>query len=158
METEPPQHRRVPAWAHVALGGLFGAAARDAVHQALPAAGGAFPWATFVVNLSGAFALGVLLEALVRAGGDRGRRRQARLVLGTGFLGAFTTYSTLAVEADLLVRGAHAVVAVLYVAASVVGGLLTVTAGMTVAAGGHRWQQARLAVDPDLDAEGDGYR
>jgi CrcB protein len=140
------------------MGGLLGAAARDAVHQALPAAGGAFPWATFVVNLGGAFLLGALLEALVRAGDDHGRRRRARLVVGTGFLGAFTTYSTLAVEADLLVRGAHVGVAVLYVAASVVGGLLMVTAGMAAAAGGHQWQQARLTVDPDLDAEGDTHR
>lgn len=116
----------------VACGGVFGAAARDAVEQALPTPRNGFPLATMLVNLVGAFLLGVLLEALVRAGADSGWRRRARLLAGTGFIGAFTTYSTFAVEADLLVRAGRGAVAAGYVLATVVGGLVAAVAGIVV--------------------------
>src|SRR5579875_3485386 len=51
----------------VTTGGLFGAAAREAIEQLLPTAPRAFPVATFLINLTGAFILGFLLEALVRS-------------------------------------------------------------------------------------------
>ncbi|HET9690947.1 MAG TPA: CrcB family protein, partial [Acidimicrobiales bacterium] len=90
-------HHTPTAMALVVVGGFAGAGGREAVEQALPPSPGAFPVATFAINLAGAFVLGALLEALVRAGDDTGWRRRARLVAGTGFCGAFTTYSTLAV-------------------------------------------------------------
>ena len=114
----------------VALGGLFGAAARQAVEQALPTRTGTFPVATFIINVGGAFLLGLVLEALARSGPDTGWWRAARLALGPGFLGAFTTYSTFAIESDLLVRGSHVGTAAGYLAASVVAGLAAAWAGM----------------------------
>ena len=123
---------RLQQYALVAGGGLFGAAARQAVEEALPTHSGAFPLATFLINVTGAFLLGLVLEALARSGPDIGWWRAARLTLGPGFLGAFTTYSTLAIESDLLVRGSHFGTAAGYVAASVVAGLAAAYAGIVL--------------------------
>jgi CrcB protein len=146
-----PLHRHVPALSCVAGGAIFGAAARDALEQAIPTPGSGLPIATGVINLLGAFLLGALLEALARAGDDRGRRRRLRLTFGTGFLGAFTTYSTFALETDQLVQRSHALLAVGYVAVSVLGGLLAVVAGVVVAGGRRRPAVAARPVDPDLE-------
>jgi CrcB protein len=137
----------------VLVGGVFGAAAREAMEQAITTPKDAFPLATFVVNLSGAFLLGVVLEALVRSGDDSGRRRTARLVAGTGFMGAFTTYSTFALEADLLLRAGHPVLALGYVVATLAGGLAATGAGIAFAAGRARRSITLLPVDSDVDIE-----
>ncbi|MBE7370387.1 fluoride efflux transporter FluC [Dermacoccus barathri] len=100
-----PAHRHPRAVTLVALGGALGAVARFGVAEALPHAYGDVAWATFVVNIAGAFVLGCLLEALTRSGPDTGARRSVRLVLGTGFCGAFTTYSTFAHDIVTLDRG-----------------------------------------------------
>ena len=63
------------------------------------------------------------------------RRRQARLLLGTGFLGGFTTYSALAVEADGLLRGGRVGLAVAYALTTVVVGLVASLAGVITARG-----------------------
>ncbi|WP_135827736.1 fluoride efflux transporter FluC [Halorussus halobius] len=87
---------RLRPLALVALGGFAGAVARHGVGAALP---GGFPWATLAVNVAGSFALGALLfeERLVgRLGAE------ARLLVGTGLLSSFTTYSTFAVETAAL--------------------------------------------------------
>lgn len=131
-----PVHHRPGALAAVFAGGLAGTPARYALSLALPSRPGHWPSGTFVTNLVGAFALGVLLQALARAGDDVGRRRLLRLGLGTGFLGAFTTYSALAVETDLLVRDGRPGLAAAYALASVTGGLLLAAAGL--AAGARR--------------------
>ncbi len=135
----------------VAVGGLFGAGAREAVGQALPAAAGTFPVAILLINLSGAFLLGLLLEGLVRAGDDSGGRRRARLLGGTGFLGAFTTYSTFAVQADLLVRAGRPATAVAYAAATVLGGVLATSAGIALGALGPWRRGPELPIDPEAD-------
>lgn len=126
-------HRQPRLIALVALGGLLGTPARYAVEQAEPTRAGHWPTATFVVNLGGAFALGFLLEALQRQRADVGRSRQLRLLLGTGFLASFTTYSTFAVEADLLVREHHGALAGGYAAATLVGGICATVAGLALA-------------------------
>lgn len=92
--THRPLHQQPLAIGFVALGGALGALARYGVAQGL--SHGSWPWATLVVNLVGAFALGLLLEALSRSGDDFGARQRLRLTAGTGFCGAFTTYSTFA--------------------------------------------------------------
>lgn len=135
-------------------GGVLGAAARDAVEQALATARDAFPTATFAINLSGAFALGLLLEALVRSGDDLGWRRKARLIGGTGFCGAFTTYSTLAVESVQLVRHGAWPTAFGYVVASFIGGLIFATLGIVAGATHARWSTTDLPVDPDIEGYG----
>jgi len=124
--------RRHGASVAVALGtgGVIGALARYAVARALPVASGAFPWSTFVINVSGSLALGFVVVWLLER---FPRDRFARLFVGTGIIGAYTTFSTLEVDAALLVRDHHVLVAVLYVVASLAAGLVAVWFGTYVA-------------------------
>jgi CrcB protein len=122
----------------VLLGGVVGTPLRYAVGLALPTRPGAWPGGTLAVNLLGAFLLGVLLETLVRRGSDAGGRRLLRLGLGTGILGSFTTYSTLAVETDLLLHAARPGLAAAYALVSVGAGLLASGLGIAAGAARHR--------------------
>jgi CrcB protein len=132
-----PAHARPGLLALVAVGGAVGATLRHAVARALPTGAGDFPTATFVTNLAGAFVLGVLLEALARLGPDAGPRRLVRLGVGTGVLGAFTTYSTLAVEVTVLGRDGHAGLGASYGLLSAVAGFLAAVAGIALGSRGR---------------------
>lgn len=117
----------------VALGGVPGALARYGLGLALPDPGG-WPLPTLVINLVGAFVLGVLLEVLTRSGPDHGARRTIRLLVGTGFLGAFTTYSTFAVDADRLFVAGRFGAGLGYLAASLLGGVVAAFLGIWLGA------------------------
>ncbi|AEE45366.1 camphor resistance protein CrcB [Cellulomonas fimi] len=117
----------------VAAGGAVGTVARYGLAQLLPPGDGV-PWATLTANVVGAFLLGLLLEALARSGPDVGRRRLARLGLGTGVLGGFTTYSAFAVELDARLRDGHALLALGYAAGSIALGLAACALGVVVGA------------------------
>ncbi|WP_067652104.1 fluoride efflux transporter FluC [Nocardia harenae] len=127
----------------VGAGGLAGAALRYRLGVWFPHRAGGWPGATFAVNVTGAFLLGLLLEALVRMGPDTGARQRVRLTVGTGFLGAFTTYSTLAVDTDLLLRAGHPGTAAAYAVGTVLAGGLASTAGIALGALLHRRGAAR---------------
>lgn len=116
----------------VFLGGVFGTAARHVLGDAVGTIHH-FPLGTFIINIAGAFALGLLLEWLVLDGLDAGRRRGIRLLIGTGFLGGFTTYSALAVDTDSLLRSDHLPMAAGYAVGTVVLGLFASVAGIAVA-------------------------
>jgi CrcB protein len=116
----------------VALGGMAGSLARYGVERLLGTSDG-LPVGTLTVNLVGAFVLGVLLEGLATRGSDVGHRRAVRLLVGTGFLGGFTTYSALAVETDGLLRDGRVALALLYVLTTVVVGLMASLAGVLCA-------------------------
>lgn len=88
------------------------------------------PWATLIVNVAGAFLLGLLLEALLHAGAETSRIRLARLALGTGVLGGFTTYSALALELHELLADGRFATAVGYGLGSVSAGLLACVLGI----------------------------
>ncbi|GAB7071255.1 fluoride efflux transporter CrcB [Mycobacterium hodleri] len=133
-----PLHLRPSALAWVFAGGVVGTALRYYGEVLLPHDGAAWPWATFGINLVGAFVLGALLEALARLGDDSGWRLRARLFAGTGVCGAFTTYSTFALEAVLLTRNGHLGTAIAYGLVSVVGGVLAAWLGIVVASAVHR--------------------
>ncbi|MGX5714922.1 fluoride efflux transporter FluC [Arthrobacter sp. MAHUQ-56] len=135
--TRRPVHLHPGFVAVVVLGGILGALARYGLGTVLPAPAG-WPLPTLAINLAGAFLLGALLEGLVRRGPDAGRRRVIRLLAGTGFLGAFTTYSTLALETNTLLGAGRSTDALLYVAATLVGGAMATVAGIALAAGHHR--------------------
>jgi protein CrcB len=102
------------SWFYVALGGAAGSLARHGVGLALAGAAG-FPWGTLLVNWLGSALIGIAFG--LGLGGE------ARLLLVTGFLGGFTTFSAFSLEAAVLAERS-APLAALYVVASVAGGLL----------------------------------
>ncbi|WP_159621623.1 CrcB family protein [Ruania rhizosphaerae] len=116
----------------VALGGAIGTLARFGLAESLPTPDGV-PWATLTANLLGSFLLGVLLEALARAGEENRVRRAVRLGLGTGLLGGFTTFSSLALETERLLVDGEVGIASMYMLVSLVLGLLAALAGIAVA-------------------------
>jgi CrcB protein len=135
--TAPPHaraaHLRPSMLAVVAVGGALGTAAREAVSLTIPTVGG-LPLAILVINVAGAFVLGVLLEALVRNGPDSGGRRLLRLGAGTGFCGGFTTYSTLAAGTAELLGSGTTGIAVGYAVGSVLLGTTAAWVGVAVGA------------------------
>ena len=114
----------------VGLGGAIGAPARYGIAQLVDITPGTFPWGTFWINVTGSFALGFLLVVLSER---LGPTRYLRPLLATGFLGAYTTYSTFAVEVDLLVKNGHVPIALVYAITSFTVGWLAVWAGMSLA-------------------------
>jgi len=132
-----PLHLRASALGWVFAGGIVGTALRYHIENLLPHDGSGWPWATFLINLGGAFVLGGLLEVLARLGDDSGWRQRARLCAGTGGCGAFTTYSTFALEVVLLGRHGHMGTAVSYGVLSVVGGIVTAWLGIVTMASVH---------------------
>ncbi|TKV26377.1 CrcB family protein [Arthrobacter sp. NamB2] len=124
-----PSHTRPAHLGLVFAGGMAGTLARFALAELIPTPA-ALPLGILLINLTGAFALGLLLEALARRGPDEGRRRALRLLFGTGFLGGFTTYSALAVDSALLLDTGRVVEGLAYLAVSVVVGLSATAAGI----------------------------
>jgi fluoride exporter len=113
------------AWTGVALLGAAGAWARFRLGAAVAARWpSAFPFGTLAVNLSGGFLLGLLTGLSVT--GD------ALLVLGTGLLGAYTTFSTWMLEAQRLGEDGAWAAMWLYLLGSMVAGLVTTGLGWTL--------------------------
>jgi fluoride exporter len=119
-----------PVMAAVALGGALGAPARYGISLAVHVTPGTFPWGTFWTNVSGSFVLGLVLTFLLERFPPS---RFLRPFVATGFLGAFTTYSTFAVETDLLVRNGHVGVAAAYALGSLAAGFTAVWVGIVLA-------------------------
>jgi CrcB protein len=98
------------------------------------AGGSQLPLTTLMINLVGAFLLGVLLERVGRATAEPERRRLVRLFAGTGFLGGFTTYSALATEVVQLGQAGLAAQAVAYALGTVLLGAVASLAGILAGA------------------------
>jgi fluoride exporter len=105
-------------------GRRVGATARYAALVLWPAAPGAFPWATFWVNVLGCALIGVLM-VLVSEGG-RSAHPLVRPFLGVGVLGGFTTFSTYALDFSELLEREEADTAMAYAAGTVVGAMAAV--------------------------------
>jgi CrcB protein len=116
----------VAVWA----GGFAGAVLRALVGDWLPHDADVWPWSTLLVNVAGAALLGWLVVRLP-VGGTR------RALLGTGFCGALTTFSTMQLEVLHLLDAGRGGLAVLYVGVSVAAGLAA------VALAGRRREEAR---------------
>lgn len=124
----------------VGLGGFVGGILRYVIGQAWPTPVVGFPWATFVINTSGTFALALLLIVVLEVLPPTTYLRPA---LGTGVCGAYTTFSSVATAADQLVARGHAGVAAGYVAASVAAGLAAAACGIVlgrVIAANRAWE------------------
>jgi CrcB protein len=117
-------------WLLVIIGAAIGAPMRYLTDRAIQARHDTvFPWGTFAVNVSGCLVLG-LVSGAVTAGAASSH---LQLLLGTGFCGALTTYSTFSYETVRLVEGGQRFYAVANAAASVAGGLGAVFVGVALA-------------------------
>lgn len=121
------------AWMAFVAAGALGAPLRYLVDIAITErTKGAFPWATFVINVTGSFLLGLLTGL----GLHHGLPKTARVVLGTGFCGAYTTFSTftyetvrLLDEGDTLAAAQNALGTLLVAALAAAAGLAAATVG-----------------------------
>jgi fluoride exporter len=109
--------------AAVFAGGLLGTLARAEVAEALPHGAGQWPWATFAVNIAGAFLLGYFVTRLQERLPLSAYRRP---FLGTGLCGGLTTFSTMQVELLRMLDGDHVALAAGYAAASIAAGFAAV--------------------------------
>jgi CrcB protein len=117
----------MPVVVGVALGGALGASARWGLDRLIEERSESlFPWATFAINLSGCFLIGVITQALV----DRHHLPAwIRIGLVMGVIGGYTTFSTFAQETLGLLDAHDVGVALAYVVGSVALGVLAVFAG-----------------------------
>ncbi len=119
----------------VALGGAIGAVARYQLGRGLthwlgPSTIMAFPWATLAANVLGCLAIGILFGWMGRTGIGEGET--ARLFLGVGLLGGFTTFSAFSLEMMVLIERGHAATALGYCAVSVLAGLTALYLGLII--------------------------
>ena len=142
VATPRPVHLR---WRYLALvfaGGTVGTALRELLAISVPPVAGVAV-VLVGINIVGAFLLGLLLETLTRRGPDEGRRRELRLLLGTGVLGGFTTYSALATDTSLLLADNRLGTALLYALGTVLVGALASWSGIGAGAALQRRQPGR---------------
>jgi CrcB protein len=130
----PGPHRDPRVIAAVAVGGVIGTVARAMLEDRFPVGGG-FPWTTLIINVAGA---AILAWVVVRVGERLPPSTYLRPLLGTGFCGALTTFSTMQVEAVRLAHRGHAVTGAVYLVASLGAGILA-TAYVLRAARRARW-------------------
>ena len=115
----------------VAIGGAAGSVARHLVGVAsLRLFGPAFPVGTLIVNLVGAFAMGVFVELLARR---FGASTDLRLLIATGVLGGFTTFSSFALDTAVLWERGDTLSSFVYVATTLVLGLAALFLGLGLA-------------------------
>jgi fluoride exporter len=128
-----PVHRLHPTTlGAIGAGGFIGAWGRYELGLAWPAAPHTFPVSTFVINTSGAFLLGLVLTLLIEHVRAPRARDHVRHFTCVGVLGSWTTMSALAVEADTLVHGGDAWIALAYVAATMAAGVVAVAGGIAL--------------------------
>lgn len=115
-------------------GGAGGALLRAACGKAFPHDKGSWPWATFAVNIAGALLLAWVTTRLTEIVAPS---RYWRLLVGTGFCGALTTFSTLQVETIQMARAGHVGLAAAYAVTSIAVGM----AVAVLATVGARWRR-----------------
>ncbi|MCH7745430.1 MAG: CrcB family protein [Chloroflexi bacterium] len=116
-------------WLLVAFGGALGALSRFAIDRALINAIGPTVWGTFLVNITGSFALGVFVAM---AAERTSWPIAARMLLAVGFLGSYTTFSTLTVASVQLFETGDIGRALFNVLGSIAVGLLAAFLGIVV--------------------------
>ncbi len=103
-----------------------------------------FPWSTFLINVSGSALLGFLLVLLIE---QFPRGRLVRPLVGSGVIGAYTTFSTFEVDTLLLFRGHQFGLGIIYLVSSLLAGLAAVWLGMNLARffiKAEQWLQGEL--------------
>ncbi|HEX2350103.1 MAG TPA: CrcB family protein [Ktedonobacterales bacterium] len=144
----------------VLAGGFCGAVTRYllakpllALAGALPGTHAGFPYDTLLINLTGAFLIGLLFGAFEHGAPIS---PDLRLALGTGFLGAYTTFSSFVVGAAGELRHGQTFTALLYLCGAMAGGVLLAFVGFTLAGGlVERWRAGSLDAQEAAVAGGD---
>jgi CrcB protein len=114
----------------IGAGGCAGAIARYVVDARLSAwTGGALPWGTFAVNVSGSFLVGLLFALVVERAALPAELRGPLLI---GFIGSFTTFSTLVLESWRMVEDGAWVYATANLAGSIAVGVVAVVLGVAI--------------------------
>ncbi|WP_313618719.1 fluoride efflux transporter CrcB [Agrobacterium sp.] len=114
----------------VAIGGAVGSGARYLLNLWAVRLGGTnFPWGTFAVNIIGGFAIGLLSEMIIR---KFSASTEMRLLLVTGMLGGFTTFSSFSLDAVGLFERGEIGLSAVYVLSSVVISILAVCGGLAL--------------------------
>lgn len=115
----------------VGLGGAAGSMLRYAVQRLFTIQStAAFPTGTLLVNISGCFLIGVLWGIVSRS---LSWNEEMKLLLMTGFCGGFTTFSAFTLEGTGLLKESKTSLFMIYLIASVVGGLLATIIGIRIA-------------------------
>ena len=144
LELHVPAVRRpvrpsvLPVVAVISAGGVVGALARYGLSSAWPHPAGGFPWATWVTNVSGCLLIGVLMVTVTEVVTGQ---RLLRPFLGVGVLGGYTTFSTYVVDVQRAATAGAPAVALAYLAATLLGALLAVWAGVAAAGVLVRWRR-----------------
>lgn len=123
---------------NVALGGAVGSVLRYHVGRfvgSLAGADDAFPWGTLAVNIAGSLAMGALVGWFARGTLSDATAESARLLIGVGLLGGFTTFSAFSSELVTMLHRGQAGMAAGYAAASLVAGMAAVIVGLVAAQG-----------------------
>jgi CrcB protein len=105
------------------LGGMVGALLRVWLSRQFAVGADSWPWPTFLINISGSLLLGYLITRLQERLPQSTYRRP---LLGTGFCGAYTTFSTLQIEVLKMAEHHHYGLALAYAAASITSGFIAV--------------------------------
>ena len=129
----------------IAIGGALGSLARWGLAAALPHQPGAFPWATFLENVSGCLLIGALMVLLAEVWPPS---RYLRPFLGIGVLGGYTTFSTYMLDTRALLVTGHPGAAAAYLLGSLAAGLAAVWAGVALLRSAirlARWRARRKA-------------
>ncbi len=112
----------------IAAGGALGALSRHWVNVgAARILGADFPWGTLTVNIAGSFLMGMLISLFAHFWQPP---QEIKLLLVTGFLGAFTTFSTFSLDVSSLSEGGRMMEALAYISASVIGSIASLMAGL----------------------------
>jgi CrcB protein len=113
----------------VGVAGALGALTRYLIGRGVvKRLGATFPWATLLINVTGAFLIGLIAGLAT----NHVVNPLTQTVLATGFLGGYTTFSTMSWECVQLVRGGNRLHGLLYLSGNVVPGLLAALVGLTV--------------------------
>lgn len=148
-----PVRRRLPNWdpavlATIAAGGVLGAEARYGLSVLIPHDPGQWPMATWLINVSGCFLIGILMFTITELTSPH---RLVRPLLGVGVLGGYTTFSTAMVDVQQMALTGHEGAALGYMVATLVAavsaayagvGLTRVAAAMVLSRRAHREERA----------------